>query len=161
MRRVLTALACIALLAGAAPVKLMPGSPVPQLSRTDITGKTVDLAAYRGKLVLIDFWASWCPPCIVAIPHLITTQKTYGARGLQVVGISMDDSMAPVQDVAKRFAFNYPVLLGDAKLGSRFGGVLGLPVQILVGRDGKIIHIWTGEIPPIQVTKAVAEALAH
>lgn len=161
MRRILTALICVPLLTGAAPVKLVPGSPVPQLSRADINGKKLDLAALRGKLVLIDFWASWCPPCMVAIPHLIATQKTYGARGLQVVGISMDDSVAPVKDVARRFAFNYPVLLGDAKLGTRFGGVLGLPVQILVGRDGKIIRIWTGEIPPEQVTKAIQDALAH
>ena len=152
-------LTCLPLLMGAAPVKLAPGSSVPAMSRADMHGRPVDLAALQGKLILIDFWASWCPPCIVEIPRLIAMQETYGPRGLQVVGISMDDSAQPVRDVAKRFAFNYPVVLGDAKLGSEFGGVLGLPVQMLVGRDGRILKIWTGEIAPGAVEQAVKAAL--
>jgi thiol-disulfide isomerase/thioredoxin len=72
------------------PVKLKVGDLAPQFSRTDLQGRPFDLR--RGKIILVDFWASWCPPCIIAIPHLGQLQKKYGARGFQVVGVSMDDS---------------------------------------------------------------------
>jgi thiol-disulfide isomerase/thioredoxin len=142
-----------------APAKLSPGSIAPQFSRLDLAGKRVDLHALRGKVVLIDFWASWCAPCIVEIPHLIDFEKRYSPRGFEVVGVSLDDSAAPVKTVTRRFAFNYPVLIGDAKFGNLYGGILGLPVQFLVGRDGKILHIWTGEVTPAILEKALQSAL--
>jgi cytochrome c biogenesis protein CcmG, thiol:disulfide interchange protein DsbE len=142
-----------------APVKLSPGSSAPQFSRLDLAGNRVDLHALRGKVVLVDFWASWCAPCILEIPHLIDLQKRYAPQGLQVIGISMDDSSAPVATVTRRFAFNYPVLLGDAKFGNLYGGILGLPVQFLVGRDGKILHIWTGEVAPALLDKELQSAM--
>lgn len=145
-------------IAATAPVKLSVGAPVPQFSRPDLAGNRIDLAVYRGKVVLIDFWASWCAPCIVEVPHLIGLQKHFASRGLQIVGISLDDSAAAAKTVTRRFTFNYPVLLGDAKLGNRFGGVLGLPLQILVGRDGRILNIWSGEIAPARLEQAVKAA---
>src|ERR1700679_1654512 len=80
----------------AAPAKLSPGSIAPQFSRLDLAGKRVDVDALRGKVVLIDFWASWCAPCIIEIPHLIDYEKRYAPRGFAVIGISLDDSAAPV-----------------------------------------------------------------
>ena len=142
-----------------APVKLSPGSLAPQFSRVDLDGSQVDLRTYRGKVVLIDFWASWCPPCMTEIPHLIDLQKRYGSKGFQVVAISMDDSVAPVKALAPRFAFNYPVLLGDAKFGNLYGGILGLPVQLLIGPDGKIVRIWTGDLNPAILEKAIKSAV--
>jgi peroxiredoxin len=144
-----------------APAKLSPGSLAPQFSRLDLAGKRVDLHALRGKVVLIDFWASWCAPCIVEIPHLIDLQKRYASRGLEVVGVSLDDSVAPLKTITRRFAFNYPVLLGDAKFGNLYGGILGLPVQFLVGRDGKILRIWTGEVAPAVLEKALKAAMSQ
>jgi thiol-disulfide isomerase/thioredoxin len=144
-----------------APAKLSPGSIAPQFSRLDLAGKPVDLQALRGKVVLIDFWASWCAPCIIEIPHLIDFQKRYAPRGFEVIGVSLDDSAAPVKTVTRRFAFNYPVLIGDAKFGNLYGGILGLPVQFLVGRDGKILHIWTGEVAPAALEKALQSALGQ
>src|SRR5258705_3855591 len=75
-----------------APLKLKVGDLAPQFVRRDLQGHLFDLKAQRGKIVLIDFWASWCPPCILAIPHFGQLQKKYSGRGLQVVGVSMDDS---------------------------------------------------------------------
>jgi cytochrome c biogenesis protein CcmG/thiol:disulfide interchange protein DsbE len=138
---------------------LVPGATAPEFNRPDIAGKPVDLKALRGKFVLLDFWASWCAPCVVEIPHLIELQKRYGSRGLQVVGISLDESITPVKAMARRFAFNYPVALGDAKLGEAYGGILGLPVQFLVAPDGKILHIWKGELSPAVLETTLKAAL--
>ena len=156
--------AALALLLGLAanasaqtPVKLKVGDAAPQFSRGDLQGRPFDLR--RGKIVLIDFWASWCPPCIIAIPHLNQLQKKYGARGFQVVGVSMDDSANITKQTMREIRFDYPVVLGDAKLGTLYGGVLGLPLQFLVGADGKILAIRSGDFPPTALDKEIAAAL--
>jgi peroxiredoxin len=142
-----------------APVKLKAGDAAPQFVRTDLAGKPFNLRSQRGKVVLIDFWASWCAPCMEEIPHLSQLQKQDGGRGLQIVGIAMDDSVAVTRATMQKTAFTYPVVSGDAKFGNLYGGVLGLPLQILVGRDGKILTIWN-EVTPAALDKAVSAALA-
>ena len=142
-----------------APVKLKVGDPAPQFVRRDLQGRPFDLKAQRGKIVLIDFWASWCPPCIVEIPHLGQLQKQYGRRGFQVVGVSMDDSADTTKETMQNIPFNYPVVKGDAKFGNLYGGVLGLPLQYLVGADGIILAIWSGESAPATMDKGIAAAL--
>ncbi len=141
------------------PVKLKVGDLAPLFVRTDLQGRVFDLKAQRGKIVLVDFWASWCPPCLVEIPHLGQLQKQYGPRGFQVVGISMDDSAATTRATMQKIPFQYPVVLGDAKFGNLYGGVLGLPLQYLVGADGKILAIWSGETPPATLDMGIAAAL--
>ena len=160
MSRVLMLALLLALAANASaqtPVKLKPGDVAPQFTRSDLQGHPFDLR--RGKVVLIDFWASWCAPCILAIPHLSQLQEKYGARGFQVVGVSMDDSASTTKETMQKIRFNYPVILGDAKLGNMYGGVLGLPLQFLVGADGKILAIRSGEFPPTALDKEIAAAL--
>ncbi len=142
-----------------APVKLTVGDLAPQFSRDDLQGQVFDLKAQRGKIVLIDFWASWCPPCIEEIPHLSQLQKQYGRSGLQVVGISMDDSSDITRKTMRNIAFDYPVVAGDAKFGNLYGGVLGLPLQYLVGGDGRILAIWSGEVALATLDKAIAAAV--
>ena len=162
MSRVLMLAFLLALAANASaktPIKLKPGDVAPQFARIDLQGHPFDLKALRGKIVLIDFWASWCPPCIIAIPHLSQLQEKYGARGFQVVGISMDDSADITKETMQNIRFNYPVVLGDVKLGNLYGGVLGLPLQLLVGADGKILAIRSGAFPPDALDKEIATAL--
>lgn len=142
-----------------APVKLKVGDLAPQFARGDLQGHLFDLKAQRGKIVLIDFWASWCPPCILEIPHLGQLQKQYGGRGFQAVGVAMDDSTDTTKETMQKIPFNYPVVLGDAKFGNLYGGVLGLPLQFLVGADGKILAIWSGELPTATLDKGIAAAL--
>jgi peroxiredoxin len=101
-------------------------------------GQSLRLSAYRGKVVLLDFWATWCYPCREEIPHLVDLQQRYGDRGLQVLGISMDDSPDPVGPFYQQFHMNYPVVMGTAKTGESYGGILGLPITFLIGRDGRI-----------------------
>jgi peroxiredoxin len=113
-------------------------SLAPDFSLPDLTGQKLDLSSYRGKVVLLDFWATWCDPCREEIPHFVELQSKYGDRGLQIIGVSMDDGPEPVRDFCQRFKMNYPVVMGNAKTGELYGGVLGLPIAFLIGRDGRI-----------------------
>ena len=96
------------------------------------------LSSSRGKVVLLDFWATWCVPCREETPHFVELQRKYGDRGLQIIGVSMDDSPAPVHTFVQQFQVNYPVVMGTADVGSAYGGVLGLPIAFLIDREGHI-----------------------
>ena len=159
-RRALSLILALSLF-GAFParaVPLPPGTLAPDFARPDLAGKPVSLKAWRGKIVLVDFWASWCPPCIIEIPHLIALQKKHAGK-LAIVGVSMDDDAGSAKDVAAKHPFNYPLVMGDVALGKSFGGVLGLPALFLIGRDGKVIANWRGEVAPEEIGKAVAAAV--
>ncbi len=110
----------------------------PDFTLPQLDGPDLRLSSYRGKLVLLDFWASWCEPCRVETPHLTELQQKYGDQGLQIIGVSMDDSPDPARAFYQQFHMNYPVVMGNAKTGELYGGVLGLPIAFLIDRDGRI-----------------------
>ena len=110
----------------------------PAFSLTDITGKPLKLSDYKGKVVMLDFWATWCGPCRLEIPGFIELQKRYAAQGFTMIGISMDDSPEPVVDFYKELQMNYPVAIGNDRLGELYGGMPGLPTTFVIGRDGRI-----------------------
>jgi cytochrome c biogenesis protein CcmG, thiol:disulfide interchange protein DsbE len=133
----------------------------PDFTRTDLTGKSLSLKGYRGKLVLLNFWATWCGPCLAEIPTFVTWQNTYGAAGLQIVGVSMDDDSAPVKRAYEKYHLNYPVAMGDARLGESFGGVLGLPLSYLIDADGRIVDRYQGELDLPQLESKIKSLLAR
>jgi cytochrome c biogenesis protein CcmG, thiol:disulfide interchange protein DsbE len=135
------------------------GALAPDFSRTDLDGKVVHLSAFRGRLVLLNFWASWCGPCLAEMPQFSRWQAVYGPRGLQVIGISMDDDVRPVEALLRRRPVSYPIVVGDAALGRRFGGVLGLPMTYLIGPDGSILARYDGETHLGAIEAAVTRAL--
>jgi peroxiredoxin len=120
----------------------------PEFTLTDLSGQTLKLSNYRGKVVLLDFWATWCGPCRMEIPGFVELQNKYRDQGFQVIGVSMDDGPEPVRDFYKEFKMNYPVAMGDDKLGELYGGVLGLPTSFVIGRDGRIYakHVGASDI---------------
>lgn len=120
-------------------------STAPELSLTDLNGQKLELSNYRGRVVLLDFWATWCAPCRTEIPLFVDLQNKYRDQGFQIIGISLDDDPKPVRGFYKQSKINYPVAIGDSTLAERYGGILGLPVNILIGRDGRIYARHVGE----------------
>jgi len=110
----------------------------PDFSLPDLSGQKLTLSSYRGKVVLLDFWATWCAPCREEIPRFVEMQDKYQAQGLQILGVSMDDSPEPVREFSQKFHMNYPVVIGNAKTGELYGGILGLPVAYLIDREGRV-----------------------
>ena len=133
----------------------------PEFDVSTIDGKKVALADYRGKVVLLDFWATWCTPCREEIPRFVQLQEKYGQEGFQIIGISMDDTIEPVREFYRQFHMNYPVALGGARLGELYGGILGLPIAFLIGRDGRILSKHIGPTPANVFDHEIATALGQ
>ncbi len=119
--------------------------PAPEFVRTDLQNQPIDLHAYRGRVVLLTFWATWCAPCQVEMPRFVAWQQEYGPQGLQIIAISMDDDTQPVKNLLRRRHVNYPVIMGDVKLADSYGGVLGLPITYLIDRNGIVVARFKGE----------------
>lgn len=129
---------------GGAQTQLV-NQPAPAFSRLDLDHNRVRLAAYRGKVVLLNFWATWCAPCRIEMPRFVDWQQRYRSEGLQILGVSIDDDDVPVRPFVEKLKLNYPVVMGDARLGERYGGVLGVPVTLLIDRQGIIRARFDGE----------------
>jgi cytochrome c biogenesis protein CcmG, thiol:disulfide interchange protein DsbE len=132
----------------------------PDFARMDLHHAQVHLADYRGKVVLLNFWATWCAPCLLEMPHFVEWQNRYGAQGLQVLGVSMDDDESPVRSLDKKLRLNYPVTMGDVKLGELYGGILGLPVTYLIDRKGVIRARFEGETELRKIENQLKSLLA-
>ena len=133
----------------------------PEFALPLLDGGQLRLSSYRGKVVLLDFWATWCVPCREETPHFVELQRKYGDRGLQIIGISMDDSPDPVRPFVQQFQVNYPVVMGTADVGSAYGGVLGLPIAFLIDREGRIQAKHMGATDASVFEKDVASLLAQ
>jgi thiol-disulfide isomerase/thioredoxin len=144
-------------------------TPAPEVTFKDLDGKDAMLAQYKGKVVLVNFWATWCDPCFVEIPWLIEMQQKYEAKGFTVLGIAMDEDgkAAVVPFLAKerfnvngqKFPMNYPIVIGNDDVADKFGGLLGYPTSFLISRDGKIIKKVQGLISYEELTKAIESQL--
>lgn len=135
------------------------GTVAPGFSMQDIDGKPLDLASYSGKVVLLDFWATWCVPCQSEIPHFVEFQNNYAAQGFQVIGISMDDGPQPVREFYQKYKMNYPIGMGTTQLAQSYGGILGLPVTFLITRDGHIAAKYVGQTDTGIIQQKVEELL--
>ena len=131
----------------------------PDFTVTDFSGQKITLSDYRGKVVLLDFWATWCGPCQMEIPGFVRLQDRYRDQGFRVLGIVWQDAPQHVPGFYKQFKMNYPVAMGSDQLGELYGGIIGLPTTFLMGRDGRIYDKVTGAVDTARFEDEIKELL--
>ncbi len=120
---------------------------VPNFSVQSLGGQTLNPAQWRGKVVILNFWATWCGPCRYEIPELMALEKQY-PNSLQVVGLSVDEAPpATVEQFAQRMGINYPVAIAGDALQNKFGGILALPTSFVLNRQGQVVEKHVGLVP--------------
>lgn len=145
-------------------------APEVALSIPALDDSNISINQYKGKVVLVNFWATWCDPCKKEIPWLIKANEAYGPRGLVILGISMDDDGKKVVEPfvkqrhfdvdGKSEVMDYPILLGSDAISEKFGGLLGLPTSMLYSRDGRKLQTIVGAVNSYDdLTKALDKAL--
>lgn len=123
------------------------GQSAPDFTLPDSTGSPIKLSAYKGKVVLLDFWATWCTGCKVEIPWYMEFQNRYGKDGLKAIGVSMDDDgWKSVKPFLEEHKLNYPVVIANQDLANRYGGLPSLPMTLLIDRNGKIAESHAGMV---------------
>jgi thiol-disulfide isomerase/thioredoxin len=129
----------------------------------DFTGKAVTLADYKGKVILLDFWATWCEPCKLEIPWFIEFQKKYGANGFQAIGVSVDDTPAQLTPYVAKMKMNYPVLQGKDHddIQNAYGPLVGIPVTVVISREAKMCVKHLGISSKENFEKEIKSLLAH
>lgn len=144
-----------------------PAEPV--VSLKDLQGKDVTLDSLKGKVVLVNFWATWCDPCRAEIPDLIEFQNKYSAKGFTVLGVAMDEEGKSVVEPfvqkeqfevqGQKLTMNYPIVLGDDDIAAKFGGMLGYPTSWFISRDGKMMKHVIGGISADELEKEIQALL--
>lgn len=138
---------------------LVVGSKPPALTEKTLDGKALSLANYKGKVVLLDFWATWCPPCREAIPNLKVQYQKYHAKGFEIVGISLDSSDKELRKYIKAKAMPWPQLFNAKHPDAKTYGVQGIPFTLLIGKDGKIAAVDPdGKALEVAIKAALAKA---
>ena len=118
----------------------MKSGTAPDFTLQSLNGKTIRLSDFRGKAVVLNFWATWCAPCKIEMPWFVDLQKQYGPAGVQFLGVAMDDaSTKEIAEFAQSMNVNYPILIGKEAVGDAYGGVQFLPETFYLDRNGKIV----------------------
>jgi len=132
----------------------------PRIIMEDLNGRTIRLSDYKGKVVLLNFWATWCPPCRAEMPELVRMQREYGSRGLQVIGITYPpEQRARVRRFIRRFKVNYPIALGTRKTKTLFDGGQDLPMTVVIDREGLIREVIKGILLPDEFEQKIKPLL--
>ena len=148
----------------------LQGKMAPNFTLKDTEGRKISLADYKGKAVIVDFWATWCAPCKIEIPWLEQFNKQYASEGLQILGVSEDNlnldnktelakEKQEIADKAKDLGINYPVLIDDANVSTPYGGVDGLPTTFFIDRSGKVVASTVGLAGRDEIEANIKKAL--
>jgi peroxiredoxin len=138
----------------------LQGQMAPDFSLAALDGTTMKLSDYRGKAVLLNFWATWCEPCKVEMPWFVELQNKYGQQGLQILGVAMDDATnKEISDFAKKMGVNYPIMIGKEAVGDQYGGLPYLPSTFYIDREGKVVDRVFGLKSKSEIEEDIQKAL--
>jgi len=142
-------------------MKFDVGKPAPEFNLPDLDGNKVELSSMKGKVLILDFWATWCPPCKEEVPHLVRLQSKYRDQGLQIVGLSLDKGGAPdVKPFAEEHDVNYTMLIATDETAKAYGGVSMIPTTFVVDRSGVVVKRFIGYTTPEAFEEAILPLLA-
>lgn len=145
-----------------------PLANAPDVTFKDLQGNDVKLSGFKGKVVLVNFWGTWCEPCRGEIPILINLQQKYGPKGFTLLGAATNDEEKTVDSFihntqfnvgGQQMTMNYPIVMGSDDISTKFGGLLGMPTSFLITRDGKIFKRYIGSLNANQIAKDVESQL--
>jgi cytochrome c biogenesis protein CcmG/thiol:disulfide interchange protein DsbE len=153
-------------------VSPLDGKPAPAFSLEDLSGKKVSLADYKGKAVLVNFWATWCAPCKIETPWIVELRNQYAAQGFEVLGISADDldkddpkkldqDKKDIAHSAEQLHISYPVLIDGGSLDKQYGGLDELPMSFFVDRSGTVVAVQMGISSKDDMESNIKKALAN
>ena len=144
------------------PLEQTSPMPLPDLNLPDVSGKLHNISEWQGKILIINFWATWCPPCLKEIPELVLLQKQYSAKGLQVIGVAIDDQNS-VEEFLVSNKINYPILIAGVTgiaLAQQLGNTVdAVPFTVVVNQQGQIIHQHPGEFSQEQIMEIITPLL--
>lgn len=147
------------------------GAGDPLSTFTDLQGKAIDLTPYKGQVVMINFWATYCTPCLTEIPWMNEFQEKYRAKGFQILGVNMDEEGAEfvkkwlaephmgIDGQPVKIEFNYPQFLGNSAVADVYGGLIGLPTTLITNREGKVVMRYIGISSKEKFEKAIEDLL--
>jgi peroxiredoxin len=142
---ILAVLSIALLLAAKTSPAAEPKPVAPNWQLRDINGKPISLADFKGKVVILDFWATWCPPCRQEIPGFVKLQRKYQDKGLVIIGVSLDQQgPGVVKPFVRELGMNYPVVMGDEKIVSDYGGIEAIPTTFIIDRQGEVVTAHQG-----------------
>jgi len=135
------------------------GKAAPDFQLPTLDGKQLKLSDYRGKAVLLNFWATWCGPCKIEMPWFVELQKKYRDKGFEVFGVAMESSPDDTAEFAKRIGLNYTIVMGNDAVADLYGGLNGLPISFYIDRDGRIVAKSLGLTGRDEIEENIRKAL--
>jgi thiol-disulfide isomerase/thioredoxin len=146
------------------------GKPAPNFTLQDLNGKPVSLASYKGRPLVVDFWATWCGPCQIEIPWFEKLHDQYASQGLEILGVSADDldkddaaklftEKRDISDFAAKMRMNYPVLIDAQSVEDAWGGLDSLPTTFFIDRNGKVVASTVGLAPRDEIEADIKKAI--
>ena len=142
----------------------------PDVTFPELQGGDLPLASLKGKVVLVNFWATWCEPCRIEIPWMIGFQQKYASQGFTILGVAMDDDGKKIVDPfvhntqfdvdGTKMTMSYPIMIGNEDIAEKFGGLIGLPTSVLISRDGKVAKRFIGLVNHDQLQTEIEKQLA-
>ncbi len=138
----------------------LDGDKAPDFALKSFEGKTIKLSDYKGKVIILDFWATWCPPCRKGIPDLISIQNDF-KKDVVIIGISLDGekTLKDVPGFIKSYGINYPIVYGDEKIIASYGGIEGIPTAFIIDKKGNIVDKHVGLVPKDTYVKKIKELI--